>query len=61
VVADLGKKVFLDVEIVKKSDFSLLGRLSLPKFPAVEIDGSIVFEGQDVTYEELESAITNRS
>ena len=35
-------------------------RLSLPKFPAIEIDGSIVFEGCDVGQEQLEAAIKAR-
>ncbi len=32
-------------------------RMSLPKFPAIEIDGKVVFEGCDVSQEQLEAAI----
>ena len=35
-------------------------RLSLPKFPAIEIDGTVVFEGCDVTKEQLEAALRER-
>ena len=35
-------------------------RMSLPKFPAIEIDGTVVFQGCDVTQEQLEAAIRER-
>jgi hypothetical protein len=46
---------------VKKSAFGLLQRMSMPKFPAIEIDGTIVFEGCDVSREQLEAAIKDRA
>jgi len=61
VVTELKKKYGFDVEIVKKTSFGLMQRMSLPKFPAVEIDGKVVFEGCDVTQEQLEAAIKLRS
>lgn len=45
---------------MKKTSFSLMQRLALPKFPAIGIDGTIVFEGCDVTREQLEAAIKER-
>jgi hypothetical protein len=60
VVTELKKKYAFDVEIVKKSSFGLMQRMSLPKFPAIEIDGTVVFEGRDITAEELEAAIRQR-
>jgi hypothetical protein len=60
VVTELKSKYVFDVEIVKKTSFGLLQRVSLPKFPAVEIDGRIMSEGRDITREELEAAIRQR-
>jgi hypothetical protein len=60
VVTELKKKHAFDVEIVKKSSFGLMQRMSLPKFPAIEIDGTVVFEGRDIAAEELEAAIRQR-
>jgi hypothetical protein len=34
--------------------------MSLPKFPAVEIDGTVVFSGCDVSRDQLEAAIRAR-
>ena len=48
------------MEIVKKTSFGLLERVSLPKFPAVEIDGSVVFQGNDVSRDQLEEAIRGK-
>ena len=45
------------MEIVKKTSFGLLERVSLPKFPAIAIDDAIVFQGCDVSREQLEEAI----
>jgi len=61
VVTELKKKHGFDVEFIKKSSFGLLQRVSLPKFPAIEIDGKVVFEGCDITPEQLEAAIKQRS
>ncbi len=44
----------------EKTSFGLLDRASLPKFPAVEIDGAVVFEGCDVSRDQLEQAIRGR-
>ncbi len=60
-VTELKKKHGYDVEIVKKSSFGLMQRMSLPKFPSVEIDGQVVFEGCDISEEQLEAAIKQRS
>ena len=60
-VTELKKKHGFDVEIVKKTSFGLMQRMSLPKFPAIEIDGKVVFEGCDITEEQLETAIKQRS
>ena len=59
-VRSLKKKFAFDVEIVKKTSFGLMERMSLPKFPAIEIDGTVVFEGRDITAEELEREIAKR-
>ncbi len=45
------------MEILKKTAFGLMERVSLPKFPAIEIDGKVVFQGCDVSQEQLEAAI----
>jgi len=60
VVTELKQKYAFDVEIVKKTSFGLMQRISLPKFPAIEIDGQVVFEGCDITSEQLEAAIKQR-
>jgi hypothetical protein len=60
VVTELKKKYAFDIEVVKKTSFGLLQRVSLPKFPAIEIDGTVVFEGCDITAEQLEAAIRQR-
>jgi hypothetical protein len=60
VVTELKSTYAFDVEIVKKTSFGLVQRMSLPKFPAIEIDGTVVFEGCDITREQLEAAIKQR-
>jgi hypothetical protein len=60
VVAELKKKYSFDVEVIKKTEIGLLKRLSLPKFPALEISGEIISEGKDITAEELEQEIKRR-
>jgi glutaredoxin-related protein len=60
VVTELKKKYAFDIEVVKKTSFGLLQRASLPKFPAIEIDGTVVFGGCDITTEQLEAAIRQR-
>ena len=59
-VTELKKKYAFDVEIVKKTSFGLFQRASLPKFPSIEIDGQVVFEGCNITQEQLEAAIKQR-
>ena len=59
-VTELRQKYAFVVEIVKKTSFGLMQRISLPKFPAIEIDGTVVFEGCDITSEQLEAAIKQR-
>ena len=59
-VTELKKKYAFDIEVVRKTSFGLLQRVSLPKFPAIEIDGTVVFEGCDITAEQLEAAIRKR-
>jgi hypothetical protein len=53
----LKKTYAFEVEIVKKTSFGLLDRMSLPKFPAIEIDGKVVFQGCDVSRDQLEELI----
>jgi len=60
VVTELKGLYSFDVEIVKKTSFGMLQRVSLPKFPAIEINGKVVFEGCDITREQLEVAIKRR-
>ncbi len=50
----------LEVEIIKKTEVGLLKRMNMPKFPAVEIDGTIISEGRDINAEELENEIRKR-
>ncbi len=42
---------------MKKTSFGLLERMSLPKFPAIELDGTVVFQGCEVSRDQLEEAI----
>ncbi len=60
-VAELKKIHAFEVEIVKKTSFGLLERLALPKFPAIEIDGTVAFQGCDVSQEQLDQAIRDAS
>jgi hypothetical protein len=55
----LKKRYAFEVEILKKTSFGLLDRMSMPKFPAIEIDGKVVFQGCDVSHDQLEEAIKN--
>jgi hypothetical protein len=60
VVTELKGLYPFDVEIVKKTSFGLFQRVSMPKFPAIEIDGQVVFESCNITREQLEAAIKAR-
>jgi len=48
------------LEVVKKQEAGLVRRLTMPKCPAVEIDGVLVSEGREISKEELEKAIISR-
>ncbi|QWR78646.1 NEPxGxxU motif selenoprotein TsoC [Candidatus Magnetomonas plexicatena] len=61
-VTSLKNKYNFEYMIMKKSDvinYTCSG-CAAPKLPAVSIDGDIVFEGQNVTHEELENEIFKR-
>jgi len=60
VVTELQRKYIFDVEVIKKTDTGLLKRLLLPRFPALEIVEQLVFEGQDILFDELEKEIKKR-
>jgi hypothetical protein len=55
------KTYAFEVEILKKTSFGLLKSVSMPTFPAIEIDGKVVFQGCDVSRDQLEEAIRNQS
>jgi len=57
VVTELSNKYNFDVVIVKKSEMPFMSRRALNIFPAVAINDTIVFKGQDVSFEELKSEI----
>lgn len=57
VVTDLSKKYTFDVVIVKKSEMPFMSRRVLNTFPSVAINDNIIFKDQDVSIEELRSAI----
>ncbi|KWT79603.1 NEPxGxxU motif selenoprotein TsoC [Candidatus Magnetominusculus xianensis] len=59
-IEQLRDKYNLTVELVKKPDFAKLNNLPLLQFPAVEINGEVVFEGRDVSIAELEHEIQKR-
>lgn len=59
-VTELQKKYEFKVELIKRTDTGLLKRLFLPKFPALEIDDQLVFEGQDISADALENEIIKR-
>ena len=50
-----------DIEIIKKPEADKLGRASLPRFPAMEIDGELFFEDRVTTVEELEKELIRRN
>ncbi|MEO5355712.1 MAG: hypothetical protein H7844_00230 [Nitrospirae bacterium YQR-1] len=63
-VINLMNKYDLEFTILKKSDIKNNMCLGCghaePEFPAVSIDGHVVFEGRNVTSEELENEILKR-
>lgn len=59
-VTELKKNHVFDVVIVKKTSFGLFPPASLPKFPAIEIDGTVAFQGCNITREQLAAAIRER-
>jgi len=60
VVTELQGKYRFDVEIIKKPEAGSLGRPSLPKFPAMEINDELFFEDRVTTVEELERELQCR-
>jgi hypothetical protein len=60
VVTDLREKYGFDVEVIKRTDMSLLEKLSMLRLPAVEVDGRVISQGRDIELEELEREITSR-
>jgi hypothetical protein len=60
VVTELKSRYAFDLEIVKKKSFGLLQRMSLPNFPAIEIDGIVVLGGCDIMQEQLDAAVKER-
>ncbi len=60
VVTELKDKYDFEIEVIRKPDVSLIKRLSMPKFPAVEIDNEIVAEDRVITKEELAEEIIQR-
>lgn len=53
-------KYSFDLDFIKKKSKWSQSSKNFPKFPAVEIDGELVFEDLNVTYEQLEQAIIKR-
>ncbi|MEJ2182872.1 MAG: hypothetical protein P8Y66_05070 [Nitrospirota bacterium] len=60
-VAELGKSYAFDVEIIRKPEAGRLGRPSLPKFPAMEIDDELFFEDGGTSVKELERELIRRN
>ena len=56
-VAELRKSYKFDLEVIKKPEAERLGRATLPKFPAMEIDDVLFFEDNVTTVEELEKEL----
>ena len=56
-VTELSEEYRFQAETIKKSEMSFMERRSIKEFPAVTIDGTIVFEGRDVMRKDLESVI----
>jgi hypothetical protein len=54
------EEICFNIEAVRKTPFGLLKRASLPKFPSIEIDGTVAFEGCNITTEQREAAIRQR-
>lgn len=57
-MAELQPKYGFEVETL--STINPFKRLVMPRFPAVEIDGEIVFEDRGITASELEAEIQKR-
>ena len=56
-VTELSNKYTFDVNIVKKSEMPFMSRRVLNIFPSVAVNDTILFKGQDVSFEELKSEI----
>ncbi|MBF0319324.1 MAG: hypothetical protein HQL01_05925 [Nitrospirae bacterium] len=59
-IEQLREKYALTVEVIKKPDLVKLNNLPSLQFPAVEINGEVVFEGRDASTAELEHEIQKR-
>lgn len=59
-VTELHRRYDFDVETVKKPESHLLDRPSLPRFPALEIDETLIFEDRITTIDELEGELVRR-
>lgn len=56
-VTELSKKFDLNVEIIRKSAMPFVRRRFVNTFPSIAINDTVVFKGQDVSFEELKGAI----
>jgi hypothetical protein len=61
VVTELQKSYKFDLEVIRKPEAGKLGRISLPKFPAMEIDDELFFEDRVTSLEELEKELIRRN
>lgn len=59
-VTELNRKYQFDLESIKKPEAHNLGRTTLPKFPAMEIDDELFFEDRITSVEELEAELIRR-
>lgn len=60
-VAELRKSYQFDLEVIKKPEAEKLGHATLPKFPAMEIDGELFLEDNVTTMDELEKELVRRN
>ncbi len=60
-VTELSEKYPLNIEIIKKSEMPFIDRRLVNEFPSVAISDNIAFKGQDVSFEELKSAIIEQT
>ncbi|MBF0344067.1 MAG: hypothetical protein HQL06_07535 [Nitrospirae bacterium] len=64
VVTELRTKYGFNVEVVKKADLNQgvcdVSCSTILSLPAVEINGEMIFEGRDISLDELESEVIRR-